>query len=427
MITDINDLSNLTSAISKHGLAELYEGITTPSERSELTKRLQIIEFVKAGVSQHEIAKNLGIEIATVSRGYQAEKRGKFDGLFECLPMEKASDLHFGDSTLPRIFKGCWQLSGGHGTIAESQAISDMIAYAEAGIYVFDTGDIYGDSESMIGKFLQQYRKDYGDEKAEKIRVHTKFVPDLNALEDLTYEDVETIIHRSRKRLGLEALDLVQFHWWDFSKGDFVQAARWLQSLKDKGYIKQIGLTNFDCKHTQRLLDADIDISSNQIQFSLFDPRGFNGMLTMAQKYNVEIFCYGVLAGGLLESPADSTNRSHIKYSLVIDEVGQIYYRKAIETLEELAQKYRTSRSNIALAYALQTQGISAVIVGPRNTRHLESIAYIPTLEIDDYLSLRSMQAHLQNLTEDDIYSYERISEGPHAKIMKYNQNNMRP
>lgn len=329
-------------------------------------------------------------------------------------------------TTMSRIFKGNWQLSGGHGNISTEQAIQDLTEYARAGFTTLDTGDIYGDSEAIIGRFRHRYRELYGDEALAKIRVHTKFVPDLNALEDLTFQDVERIIDRSCERLKVQSLDLVQFHWWDFTKGNYIEAAKHLVRLQNAGRIKAIGLTNFDCEHTQALIDADIPIVSNQIQFSLFDSRPFNGMLELAKKYNIAIFCYGVLAGGLISSSTiDPANRSHTKYKLILDEAGGAYYKKILQKVHELAEKYNTSAANIAIAYSLQTPGVSAVIVGPRNTSHLKETASQIRLSETDYTALRNLQAAQLALNKEDIYSYERDA-GKHGKIMKYNQNNMR-
>lgn len=423
---DINTYTRLLKASRDDNVSMFLSGITTPHERKELANRFKIINLLKDGVSQHEISKQLQVGVATVSRGYQEEKQGKFDGVFAALPNELSRSFDFTGTTLPRLFKGNWQLSGGFGNISRPQAVADLIKYAKAGITVFDTGDIYGESESIIGDFLREYQRHCGDQAAKDIKVHTKFVPDLSALQDLTFEDVKKVIMRSKKRLGVDSIDLVQFHWWDFTKGNFVQAATWLNELRSQGHITNIGLTNFPCKELKILLDSGIPIVSNQIQFSLFDPRPLNGMLELAIRNNIAIFCYGTLSGGLLETTFNEQNRSHVKYNLIIEEAGKAYYRKCTSLLEDLAEKYRTTRSNIAIAFTLQTKGVSAVIVGPRNTNHLGEEKNIPNLSIDDYLLLRELLGSLQNLITDDIYSVERSVDGAHGRIMKYNQNQMR-
>lgn len=329
------------------------------------------------------------------------------------------------------IFKGNWQLAGGHGAVSKTQAIEDLFTYVEHGVNVFDVGDIYTGTEELMGEFLREFRKRFGDDEAHHIRVHTKFVPDLDALETLTKKEVRAIIERSLQRMGLEQLHLVQFHWWDYAKGDFVQAGLYLEELRKEGLIETIGLTNFDCAHTQMLLDAGVSIKSNQIQFSLLDPRPLNGMLDFAKTHNIAIFCYGVLAGGLLSGahPGDEpANRSHIKYQLIINEVGDEYYQTVLQQLRVMAEKYRTTAANIATAFALQTPGVSSVILGPRNANHIRELDKLDTFTLDekDYNSLRSLLDKPLKKNTDDIYSYERDTNSSHRNIMKYNLNGMR-
>ena len=75
----------LIQALVKHFLAakdagsmqHLLEGILTPAELHAIGQRLQIAQLLKAGVSQREIAKRLGVGIATVTRGSREIKAGK--------------------------------------------------------------------------------------------------------------------------------------------------------------------------------------------------------------------------------------------------------------------------------------------------------------------------------------------------------------
>ncbi len=125
------------------------------------------------------------------------------------------------DHTISRVIRGNWQLAGGHGSVEAEEAIADMVAFADAGITTFDCADIYTGVEELIGAFRSRYRDLYGAEALDRIRVHTKYVPDLTALETVTRSDVTDAIDGALRRLRTERLDLVQFHWWDYEK------ARW--------------------------------------------------------------------------------------------------------------------------------------------------------------------------------------------------------
>ncbi|HEY9346921.1 MAG TPA: aldo/keto reductase, partial [Inquilinus sp.] len=133
------------------------------------------------------------------------------------------------DYEISRVIRGGWQLSSGHGAVRSDDPVADMVAFADAGITTFDCADIYTGVEEMIGRFRQRYRDLRGAEALGRIKVHTKYVPDLEVLPRIGKADVEGVIDQSLRRLGLERLDLVQFHWWDYDAPRWREAALWLE------------------------------------------------------------------------------------------------------------------------------------------------------------------------------------------------------
>jgi diketogulonate reductase-like aldo/keto reductase len=81
---------------------------------------------------------------------------------------------------------------------------------------------------------------------------------------------VESSIDRSRKRMGVSTLDMVQFHWWDYRDVHYFDSMKLLYTLKLEGKIKELGLTNFDTLHMAKLYEeCAIPIVSNQVKFHL--------------------------------------------------------------------------------------------------------------------------------------------------------------
>ncbi|HCH33714.1 MAG TPA: transcriptional regulator [Oceanospirillaceae bacterium] len=64
------------------------EGLLTPNEQQELINRLQIFELLSQGLSQRQVAQQLGVGIATVTRGSRALQAGKFAGHLSQTPTE---------------------------------------------------------------------------------------------------------------------------------------------------------------------------------------------------------------------------------------------------------------------------------------------------------------------------------------------------
>lgn len=79
MHKQLNDLvTTLLSMKNKEEMINLLEGILTPKELLEIPMRLQIVRMLQKGIPQHQIAKELGIGIATVTRGSKEIQKGNF-------------------------------------------------------------------------------------------------------------------------------------------------------------------------------------------------------------------------------------------------------------------------------------------------------------------------------------------------------------
>ena len=149
--------------------------------------------------------------------------------------------------SISQLIVGGWQFSRGHGAQGqggegETKLFAQLL---ERGFTTFDCADIYEGVEDLIGRFLREHRK---AGHPIEVQVHTKFVPDLDVLPRIDKVYVQHIIDRSLKRLGVEQLDLLQFHWWDFTEPRFLDVAHWLKELQDCGKIRNLGVTNFPGK-----------------------------------------------------------------------------------------------------------------------------------------------------------------------------------
>lgn len=68
-------LEHLLTAHTPDSLEQLLNNLLTPSEMAEISKRLQIFKLLEAGLPQRQIAEQLGVGIATVTRGSRALKQ----------------------------------------------------------------------------------------------------------------------------------------------------------------------------------------------------------------------------------------------------------------------------------------------------------------------------------------------------------------
>ena len=336
---------------------------------------------------------------------------------------------------ISRIIKGGWQLAGGHGAIDRKRAVEDMARFVEAGITTFDCADIYTGVEELIGEFLREYRTQRGAAAARNVQVHTKLVPDLDALATINREQTARAIDRSLRRLGVERLDLVQFHWWDYEVPRFVEVASYLKELQRAGKVRYIGATNFEVAALRQMVDAGVPLVAHQVQYSVVDRRPENGMVDFCRGHGISLLCYGGVGGGFFsERYLDATepeepleNRSLTKYKLIIDEFGGwSLFQELLRTLSSIAKKYGRGIAAVAIAYVLQKPGVAAVIVGARNAGHMASTLGGAGIKLDQE-DLWNIEKALEAAKgpAGDTYGLERGKGGRHASIMKYNLNQL--
>ncbi|OYQ27815.1 aldo/keto reductase [Sandarakinorhabdus cyanobacteriorum] len=332
---------------------------------------------------------------------------------------------------ISRLIRGGWQLAGDHGPVDRASLNDGFLAGYDAGITTLDCADIYTGVEAMIGDFRRHLAQARGAEALARLKVHTKFVPDLDGLAHLSFADVEAIIDRSRARLGMERLDLVQFHWWDYGLGDPVAALHHLARLRADGRIAHIAGTNFDAAHLAQFAAAGVPLASIQVQYSLLDRRPAGAFAATAAASGTGLLCYGTLAGGFLSArwlgqpdpAAILTNRSLIKYRLIIDECGGWdAFQGLLETLGAIAASHDVPLSAVAARWVLDQPQVAAIIIGARDASHLADTLAIATVRLSPADHAR-IAAALPAGPQGDVYALERDRTGRHGRIMKYGLN----
>ena len=297
------------------------------------------------------------------------------------------------DLIISRIINGMWQVAGGHGYIDHELAIADMMKYHDAGFTTWDLADIYGPAEEFIGQFRRRLSELKGNEEPDRIQALTKWVPQPGRI---TRSIVKENIQRSLRRMGVSSLDLLQFHWWDYNNPYYMDALKYLSDLRDEGIIKHIGITNFDTERMQIMVDSDLQIVSNQVQYSIIDRRPEVKMIPFCMKHNIRLLSYGSLCGGLVSerylgrvqepSTAELNTLSLRKYKQMIDAWGGWnLFQNLLSTLKEIAQRHNVSIANIAASYILANSAVAGVIIGARLgiSDHINSNAQIFSFSLD--------------------------------------------
>ena len=303
--------------------------------------------------------------------------------------------------TICRIVNGMWQVAGGHGYIAREPALADMFRYYEAGLTTWDLADIYGPAEDFIGEFRERLSKLKGIETLDKIQLFTKWVPQPSRI---TRSMVNSSIETSLRRMHVSSLDLLQFHWWDYNNPYYMDALKYLSDLREEGYIKHLGLTNFDTERLQTIIDSNVQIVSNQVQYSVIDRRPEEKMIPYCKEHNISLLAYGSICGGLLSekylgktepSTVELDTLSLQKYKKMIDVWGGWnLFQELLVTLNSIAKKHNVSIANVATNYILAKTTVAGVIIGVRSGigDHLNDNVNVFNFDLDN-LDLDSIDA----------------------------------
>lgn len=272
-----------------------------------------------------------------------------------------------------RILNGMWQVSGAHGPIDPEQAVENMSAYLNSDFTTWDLADHYGPAEDFIGEFRRRMANQGGVDFSAKIQAFTKWVPQPGSMERRW---VEQNIDRSLRRMDVESLDLLQFHWWDYEDERYLEAIGHLADLRQDGKLRCLGLTNFDTEHLDTIVDHGFQIVSNQVQFSLIDRRPEIKMVPYCREQGIHLLAYGSLAGGLLTDrylgqpePGRATlnTASLSKYKQMVDAWGGWeLFQELLTILEVIAKRHSVSIADVAFRYILDRPAVAGVIVGVR-------------------------------------------------------------
>lgn len=289
---------------------------------------------------------------------------------------------------VPRVIMGLWQVADmerGGQTLDPDLAANALERHARAGFFAFDMADHYGSAEVIVSRLLARTGLE------PRARAFTKWCPEPGPM---SAEVVREGVDRSARRMGVDRIDLLQLHWWQYTHPGYLDAALELAKLRQTGRIAHIGLTNFDTDHLGLLLGCGVPIATNQVSFSLLDRRASGRMSQRCSASGVRLLAYGTLGGGFLSDawvgapePTHIADWSKSKYRRFIDAIGGW---DALQTIlsaaRTIGQRHGVSVANVAVRWVLEQPAVGAVIVGmrPGEREHTASNKELFTFALDE-------------------------------------------
>lgn len=286
------------------------------------------------------------------------------------------------DLRVSRLCLGCMTFGepdrGKHAwTLPEDSSRPIIQRTLEGGINFFDTANSYSDgsSEEIVGRALRDFAR------REDVVVATKVYHQVGDLEEgLSRAQILRSIDDSLRRLGMDYVDLLQIHRWDY-RTPIEETLETLDEVVKSGKARFIGASSMHARQFAQALALQktngwAPFVTMQDHYNLIYREEERDMLPLCVQEGVAVIPWSPLARGRLTRPWGETTAR-----LVSDEFGQTLYSATEENdeqiageLERVAEEIEASRAQTALAWLLSKPGVAAPIIGASREDQLEEL-----------------------------------------------------
>ncbi|MDJ0823915.1 MAG: aldo/keto reductase [Rhodobacter sp.] len=306
--------------------------------------------------------------------------------------------LHAVDGTqISRFCFGTMQF-GGKADAAASRAMYE--AARAAGITFFDTAYAYTDgrSEELLGDFARPER--------DRLFIATKCAfPGGSGGQHITAQFDE-----SRRRLGMEIVDLLYLHRWD-DEVPLEETFEALARMVETGRVRHIGVSNFSAWQTMKAARVaatfSLKIAMLQPMYNLVKRQAEVEILPMAEAEGFAVCPYSPLGGGLLTGKYGHGDAGRLTDDAMYKaRYGQDWMHAAATALGDYAAELGVSPITLAVAWVAHNPAITAPIVSARSAEQLS-----PSLAALEFAMDDALYARLSALTPTPPPATDRTEE----------------
>jgi aryl-alcohol dehydrogenase-like predicted oxidoreductase len=275
---------------------------------------------------------------------------------------------------------GMWGIAGGEGGWSGADDESGTAALDEAvrlGCTFYDTAWIYGrgHSEELLGDLLRRH-SDRGLYVATKIPPKDRRWPstrDSKLSDVFPVDHIWDYLHRSRANLGVDCVDLLQFHVWEDSWAHDPAWQEPVTEMKERGLIQGVGISvnRWEPWNVLETLRTGL-VDAVQVIYNIFDQAPEDELFPACEELDIAViarvpFDEGTLTGTLTRDttwPEDDWRNSYFVPENL---------HASVEHAERLAEVIPEGMSmpELALRFILQHPTVSTVIPGMRKIRHV--------------------------------------------------------
>ena len=299
------------------------------------------------------------------------------------------------DMEITTVGFGAWAIGGGGwafgwGPQDDEQSIATIRHAVERGINWIDTAAVYGlgHSEEVVRRALE----DMPAEERPYIFTKCGMIWDeddrmASPRQVLRPESIRRECEASLRRLGVERIDLYQFHWPDESGTAVEDSWAEMGRLVDEGKVRAAGVSNFDVRLLQRC-EAIRQVDSLQPPFSMIRRRVAETEIPWCAAHQTGVIVYSPMQSGLLtdkfsegrvrDLPEDDWRRRSPEF--LPPRLGRNLALR--DGMRPIAQRHGTSVACIAIAWTLTWTGVTGAIVGGRTPEQVDGWIDAGSLEL---------------------------------------------
>ncbi|MFJ3459014.1 aldo/keto reductase [Scandinavium goeteborgense] len=286
------------------------------------------------------------------------------------------------DLNVSRLCLGCMTFGepdrGNHAWTLPEESSRPIIKHAlEGGINFFDTANSYSDgsSEEIVGRALRDFARREDVVVATKVYHQTGDLP-----QGLSRKQILRSIDDSLTRLGMDYVDLLQIHRWDYNT-PIEETLEALNDVVKSGKARYIGASSMHASQFAQALELQKQhgwarFVTMQDHYNLIYREEEREMLPLCYQEGVAVIPWSPLARGRLTRPWGETTAR-----VVSDEFGKTLYSTTeendaliAERLANIAEELDVTRAQVALAWLLSKPGVAAPIIGTSREEQLEEL-----------------------------------------------------
>ena len=295
-----------------------------------------------------------------------------------------------------RICLGCMSFgdpASGHHAWALKEADSrPLIRKAlDLGINFFDTANMYsiGASEEILGRALRDFAR--RDDVVIATKVYFPMRKDDPNAPGLSRKAIFREIDASLGRLGTDFVDLYQIHRWDYAT-PIEETLEALHEVVKAGKARYIGASSMHAwQFAKALYLADLHgwtrFVSMQPHYNLLYREEEREMLPLCRAEGIGVIPWSPQARGRLARPwkAGQTERTRSDtFGLVLYQASEEADRAVVERVGEVAAGRGVPMAQVALAWLLGKEGVTAPIVGATKPGQLEEAVAALSIRLDE-------------------------------------------